>query len=106
MTDRLYIGIGGHIVAIQASTGEEIWRTKLRRSSFVTVCVRPGAVFGGAAGHLYCLDPGTGAIRWHNGLDGLGTSLVSFGDPIAAAAAIAAQQAAAAASTGAAAGAT
>ncbi len=96
MTDRLYIGIGGHIVAIQASTGEEIWRTKLRRTSFVTVCVRPGAVFGGAAGHLYCLDPATGAIRWHNGLDGLGTSLVSFGDHMSAAAAITARQAAAA----------
>jgi outer membrane protein assembly factor BamB len=99
MTDRLYIGIGGHIVAIQASTGEEIWRTKLRRTSFVTVCVRPGAIFGGAAGHLYCLDPATGALRWHNGLDGLGTSLVSFGDTMpAAAASITAQQAAAATS--------
>ena len=97
MTDRLFIGIGGHVVAIQASTGQEIWRTKLRRSSFVTVLVRKDAVFGGAAGHLYCLDPATGGIRWHNGLDGLGTSLVSFGDPVSAAAAIAAQEAAAAA---------
>ncbi len=97
MTDRLYIGIGGHVVAIEASTGQELWRTKLRRTSFVTVMVRNDAIFGGAAGHLYCLDPATGAIRWHNGLDGLGTSLVSFGDPVAAAAAIAAQQAAAAA---------
>jgi outer membrane protein assembly factor BamB len=99
MHDILYIGIGGHIVAIRASTGEELWRTKLKRSSFVTINVRPGAVYGGAAGHLFCLDPSTGAIRWQNRLSGLGTSLVSFADstsPVAAAAAATAQAAASA----------
>ena len=59
MNDVIYIGIGGHIVAIQASNGQELWRTKLRRASFVTVSVRRNAVIGGAAGHLYCLDPAT-----------------------------------------------
>ena len=65
----------------------------------VTISVRPTAIYAGAAGHLYCLDPASGAIRWHNSLDGLGTGLVAFGDTTAGAAADAAAQAAAAAAT-------
>jgi outer membrane protein assembly factor BamB len=99
MKNVLYIGIGGHIVAIQASTGKELWRTKLKRASFVTVCERPEAIYGGGAGHLFCLDPATGAIRWENGLDGLGLGLISFGDSVTSAAAAAAAQAAAAAAS-------
>ena len=95
----IYIGVGGHVVAIREATGDEVWRTKLRRANFVTICVRPTAIYAGAAGHLYCLDPASGAIRWHNGLDGLGTGLVAFGDTTSSAAADAAAQAAAAAAT-------
>lgn len=89
LNDVLYIGIGSHVVAIQTSTGEELWRTRLKRSGYVTIAERPGAIYGGAAGHLFCLDPSTGAIRWQNRLDGLGTGLVTFGgdDSTAAAAA-------------------
>jgi hypothetical protein len=93
----IYIGVGGHVVAIREATGEEVWRTKLRRATFVTICVRPAAIYAGAAGHLYCLDPVGGAIRWHNGLDGLGTGLVAFGDTTSSAVAEAAARAAAAA---------
>jgi outer membrane protein assembly factor BamB len=92
----IYIGIGGHVVAIREATGEEIWRTKIRRANFVTICVRPTAIYAGAAGHLYCLDPASGDIRWHNGLDGLGTGLIAFGDTTVSAAADAAARAAAA----------
>jgi outer membrane protein assembly factor BamB len=90
----IYIGVGGHVVAIREATGEELWRTKVRRASFVTICARPTAIYAGAAGHLFCLDPASGAIRWHNSLDGLGTGLVAFGDTTVSAAADAAAQAA------------
>lgn len=96
----LYIGLGGHLVAIDRATGAEIWRTKLRSSSFVTISVEPDAVYAGANGELYCVDPATGAIRWHNRLKGLGMSVVAFGgsnvtSPAAAAAAHAAAASAA-----------
>src|ERR1700737_1487388 len=97
--DRLYLGIGGHVLAVNAMTGEEIWRCKLKRSSFVTLSVQPNAIYAGAAGQLLCVDPATGTIRWQNRLDGLGTGLIAFYDATTAvlfgAAIIAAQSAAA-----------
>lgn len=93
----LYIGIGSHVAAIRPSDGQEIWRTKLKMSSFVTVMSDGDAVYAGAGGELFCLDGTTGAIRWRNKLKGLGQGLVSFAgaSSVEAAAAIAAAQAAA-----------
>jgi outer membrane protein assembly factor BamB len=93
----LYIGVGGHVVAINPSTGEEIWRRKLRASTFVTVQVAGDAVLAGAAGELFCLDATTGTIRWRNRLKGLGMGLVAFGgtSEVGVAAAMAAAAAAA-----------
>jgi outer membrane protein assembly factor BamB len=28
--DHLFVGVGGHVVALDPSTGAEIWRTKLK----------------------------------------------------------------------------
>src|SRR4051812_20414155 len=93
--DVLYIGLGGHVVAIQASTGQELWSTRLRRASFMTITVGRDGIFAGASGHLYCLDPSTGEIRWHNPLDGRGLGLIAFGgSDVTAAAATAAAAAA------------
>ncbi len=94
----LYIGIGGHAAAIDAATGAELWRTKLRSSSFVTVFQSGNRLFAGAGGQLFCLDPASGAILWCNKLKGLGMGLVAFtsSSGVASAAALAAQEAAAA----------
>jgi len=99
-TDVVYIGIGSHVVAISALTGDEIWRCKIKGSSFVTLSVHANAIYAGAAGELFCIDPSTGTIRWRNRLVGLGNGLISFSDAatsaVVAAAVIAAQAAAAA----------
>jgi len=94
----MYIGIGSHVVAIRPSDGQEIWRRRLRMSSFVTVQVEGDTVYAGAAGELFCLDGTTGTIRWHNKLKGLGSGLVAFAgaSTVETAAAMAAAQAAAA----------
>ena len=99
-SEPLYIGIGGHVVAIDRATGTEIWRCKLRRASFITVFCDESNVYAGANGELYCVEKSTGHLRWHNRLDGLGTSIIAFaGDSTTSvtAAAIAAQRAAVAA---------
>lgn len=103
MSGPLYIGLGGYLVAIDRATGAEIWRCRLRSSSFVTITVEPEAIYAGANGELFCVDPATGTIRWHNRLKGLGTSVVAFGGSPQAtvAAAVRAAQAAAAAAAGA-----
>lgn len=103
LADRLFIGIGGHIVAVDAASGTELWRTHLKGSDVVTVSIAGNRVFGGTKGELFCVDTATGEILWNNKLKGLGTGIVAFGASGAeiAAAVAAAQHAAAAAAAGA-----
>ena len=74
----LYIGIGGHVLALDSATGEEIWRRKLQSNTFQTILVRDGRVYAGVGGELSCLDGATGEILWTNKLKGLGMGLISF----------------------------
>jgi len=96
---HVIIGIGGHAVAIDPGSGTEIWRTKLKGSSFVTVWQAEGRVYAGANGELFCLDESSGSILWRNPLKGLGMGVVAFSGStemvIAAVRAAAAQAAAA-----------
>lgn len=78
----IVIGIRSHVVAVDAATGSELWRTKLKSGQFVTTCVRDDRVYGGVSGELFCLDRSAGHLIWHNKLPRLGFGLVSFaGDP-------------------------
>lgn len=74
----LFIGIGGHVVAIRPSDGQEVWRQKVKSATFMTVLASGDAVYAGAGGELFCLDGTSGRIRWRNRLKGLGSGLVSF----------------------------
>ena len=100
----LYIGIGGHAVAIDPATGTELWRTKLKVTSFVTVQAAGSIVFAGAGGELFGLDAASGGILWRNKLKGLGTGLIAFtsGSGAVSAAGAQAQEAAMAGATAAA----
>ena len=80
MDEVLYIGIGSHVVAIEAATGDERWRAMLRSDRYVSICVRPEAIYAGAGGRLYCVDRETGGIRWEAKLKGLGLGLITFGE--------------------------
>ncbi len=88
----LFIGVGGHAVAIDAATGTELWRTKLKASSFVTVYQAGTRLFAGAGGQLFCLDPASGSVLWRNPLKGLGMGLVAFTSSASAASAAALQE--------------
>ena len=70
--DSLYVGIRGHVVRVRKRDGEELWRTKLKGGSYVNVVVEPEGLFAYTQGVLYALDALSGAIRWENGLRGLG----------------------------------
>ncbi len=95
-SDVVYIGIGSHVVAIQATSGEELWRTKLKSSTYVTISLEGDNLYAGASGELFCLEPSSGSILWHNKLKGLGIGLVAFtgsGQTTMSASAVAAQAA-------------
>lgn len=90
----LYIGIGSHVVALDATSGEEMWRTKVKSSNFVTVCVMNDVVYAGANGVLFCLSAVSGEILWENKLKGLGNGIIGFaGTDATASAAMAARAA-------------
>lgn len=97
--EPMHIAVGGHVVAVDAKTGHELWRTKLKGASITTVRRAGDLLYAGAGGELFCLDAKTGSIVWRNKLKGLGLGLVSFvsDDSSAGAAAAYAQQAAVAA---------
>ena len=95
--DRLFLGVGGHVVAIDPATGDEIWRTRLKSTTVTTVWSDGKRVYGGAQGELFGLDAASGNLLWHNKLKGLGMGIVAFpGSSLEAAAAAAAEAAAAA----------
>jgi hypothetical protein len=74
----VYIGISGNVLALDKSTGQEVWRTALKGRDFVNVAWQDGNLYATAKGELFCLDPGTGHIRWQNPLKGLGTGLITI----------------------------
>ena len=69
------------MVALDRSTGSEVWRTKLKGSDFVNVALDGDLVLASARGQVFCLDASSGSVRWQNELKGLGLGLVAFAGP-------------------------
>lgn len=79
----LFVGIKGHVLALDSASGTERWRTKLegvrmRTSGFVHLHRDADNLYAAYNGELFCLDPASGTLRWHNRLTGLGTGLASM----------------------------
>ena len=77
-TSMVFIGIAGTVVALDRSTGTEIWRCELKGSDFVNVATQDGDLYATTKGELFSLDPATGNIRWQNPLKGLGRGLITI----------------------------
>ena len=79
MSSDIYITIKAHVVCIDQKTGEEKWRTKLKRYGIMPVVDTGEVIVAYSGGHLFGLDKETGEILWENGLPGLGhgTCLIS-----------------------------
>lgn len=79
----IYVGIKGHVLALDRATGTEIWRTKLsgvrmKTSDFVNLSLDGDQLYATLSGEIFCLDNASGEVRWHDQLKGLGTGLVSI----------------------------
>jgi len=74
----VFIGIGKSVVALNRGTGEQVWATRLKGYDFVNVLLDGGRVFATACGEIFCLDPLTGDVLWHNPLKGFGTGLATI----------------------------
>lgn len=78
MKNIVYIGIKGRVLALDRSTGDILWSTKLKNSYYVAIHLDGDRIIAAAEGELFCLDSSTGTQLWHNKLPGLGTGLVSI----------------------------
>lgn len=70
--ELIYVGVKGAVTAIKRDSGRTYWSTHLRGGGFVNLVITDTAIFAHANGHLYCLDPRTGEVKWENQLTGLG----------------------------------
>ena len=51
----VYLGIGGHAVALDLATGAEIWRRKIKGSALTGVVVCGDRLLVTASGELWCV---------------------------------------------------
>lgn len=93
MENRIYLGVGGSVVCLDKTTGEEFWRTPIRRGQLTSIMIDGDIILAHSGGHLFGLKASSGTILWENPLKGLG-----YGYAIMASASATAQAATAAAS--------
>ena len=74
----VFIGIKGTVLALNRATGQQMWATRLKGSDFVNVVLQDEAVLASCCGEIFCLDPLTGIMMWHNPLKGFGTGLATI----------------------------
>ena len=74
--DAIYVGIAGTVLALDRSSGAEIWRTELKGMDIVNVVLDDDRILAATKGELFCLESATGRILWHNKLTGLGWGLM------------------------------
>jgi glucose dehydrogenase len=74
----IFVGIRGTVLALDSTSGSEIWRTSLKGADFVNVVLLGSTLFASANGEVFAVDPTTGQILWQNKLTGLGMGFVTF----------------------------
>ncbi len=78
ISELVFIGIKGSVVALNRATGQQVWATHLKGSDFVNVVLQNEALLASCQGEIFCLEPPTGKGLWHNPLKGFGTGLATI----------------------------
>lgn len=77
----IFVGLNGYAVAVHRDSGKIIWSNDKMHSGYVTFLLDGDRLIVSSNGYLYCLDPLTGQILWHDPMKGYGigtpTSLAS-----------------------------
>ena len=77
-SELVFVGIGGRVVALHRTTGEQVWVRPLKGSDFVNILVTGESLFATCYGEIFCLDLLTGDVLWHNRLKGFGIGLATI----------------------------
>jgi len=75
ISDLVFVGIKGSVVALNRETGVQVWATHLKGRGFVNAVLDAGRVLAISSGEIFCLDASTGEGMWHNPLKGFGLGL-------------------------------
>jgi outer membrane protein assembly factor BamB len=71
----IFVGFRGYAMALHRDTGEMVWCNSEMRSGYVSMLLDGDRLIVSTNGYMYCLDPLTGRILWHNPLTGYGTGV-------------------------------
>ena len=74
----IFLGVHGEVVALDRSTGQELWHTKLGGGDFVNLLLDQDRIIATTKGEVYCVDAATGQLLWQNNLPGLGWGLIAI----------------------------
>jgi len=74
----IFLGVHGEVVALDRTTGQEVWSAKLTGGDFVNLLLDQDRVIATTKGKVFCLDAATGQLLWRNDLPGMGLGLVSI----------------------------
>lgn len=75
VSDMVFVGIKGSVIALDRATGQQVWATHLKGSDFVNVVLDDDVILATTYGEIFCLNAANGTGLWHNKLKGLGMGL-------------------------------
>ena len=77
-SDLIFVGIKGTAIALDRTTGKQVWATHLKGSNFVNVLLQGEQVLATTCGEVFCLTAMNGDPLWNNPLTGFGLGLATL----------------------------
>jgi len=77
ISDLIFIGLAKNIVALHRDTGQVVWYTAIKRG-YASLLLDGDRLIVSINGYIWCLNPLTGELLWHNPLTGMGMSVASI----------------------------
>ena len=74
----IFVGFNGKAMALDRDTGEIVWSNNQMKSGNVTFLLDGDRLIASTNGYIYCFDPLTGQILWHNPMKGCGWGIASL----------------------------
>ena len=74
----IFLGVHGEVIALDRTTGQEVWHAKLTGGDFVNLLLDKDRLIATTKGKVFCLDVATGQLLWRNDLPGMGLGLASI----------------------------
>ena len=74
----IFVGFNGKVAALDRDTGEIVWTFKQMKGGNVTFLLDGDRLIASTSGYIYCLDPLTGQLLWHNPMKGYGMGITSL----------------------------